>query len=59
MRESVIYKLAQYSVLNDNSLSDPNKMEILRELISKEDVALFVEKRDAEEQKAVAQNETV
>ena len=54
MKKSLIYKLAQNAVLVSN-LSNHEKLEILRELMDREDTALFVEKRE-EQEKA---NETV
>lgn len=51
MKKSVIFKLAQYAVLADNSLYAGDKLDVLRELIAQEDLALFVEKQ--EEEKAV------
>lgn len=55
MKKSLIYKLAQVAVMNHDGLTDLNKLEIMRELIAQEDLALFVEKQEEEEQKAVAQ----
>lgn len=49
MKKSEIYKMAQIAVLN-SGLPGNNKLEILRELMDKEDVALFVEEREAEEE---------
>lgn len=54
-KTSALYKMAQIAVLESNSLTEYTKLEILRELMDKEDVALFVEKREAEEQEGVAQ----
>jgi hypothetical protein len=54
MKTSVIYKMAQNAVLNSTMIGNHEKLEILRELMAKEDVALFVESQ--EEEKA---NETV
>lgn len=55
MKKSLIYKCAQHAVLETNGLSDSNKLEVLRELIAQEDLALFIEKQEEEEQKGVAQ----
>lgn len=52
-KESWIYRMAQLAVLESNSLTEFNKLEILRELMSKEDVALFVEEQEEKERKAV------
>lgn len=52
-KESWIYRMAQLAVLESSSLTEFNKLEILRELIAKEDVALFVEEREENERKAV------
>ena len=54
MKKSLIYKCAQASVLNDNRLTDNNKLEILRELMDKEDVAIYCEKKEEEEKVAQA-----
>ena len=47
-KTSWMYKMAQVAVLESGSLTEFNKLEILRELIAKEDVALFVEKQEEE-----------
>ena len=55
MKKSEIYKLAQVAVVSSfNGLKEEQKLEIMRELIKQEDLALFVEKQA--EEKA---NETV
>lgn len=54
-KTSWIYRMAQMAVLESNSLTEFNKLEILRELIAQEDLALFAEKREEEEQEGVAQ----
>ena len=59
MKKSLIYKCAQVAVMNHVSFTDVNKLEILRELIAQEDLALFIEKQEEEEAKAVKLNETV
>ena len=59
MKKSLIYKCAQVAVMNHVGITDANKLEILRELIGAEDLALFVEKQEEEEAKAVKLNETV
>ena len=43
MEKSVIYKFAQCAVL-DSKLDNYTKLEIVRELMEKEDTALWVEK---------------
>ena len=53
--KSALYKMSQIAVLESNSLTEYTKLEILRELMEQEDVALFVEKREEEEQEGVAQ----
>ena len=52
-KTSALYKMAQIAVLESNSLTEYTKLEILRELMDKEDVARFVEKQEEEDQKAV------
>ena len=52
MKKSVIYRLAQLAVLDSQCFNDSNKLEILRELIAQEDLALFVEKQEEEERVA-------
>jgi hypothetical protein len=54
MKKSEIYKQAQICVLCAKYLGEHNTLEILRELMHQEDVALFVEK-----QEEVKANETV
>lgn len=48
MKKSQIFRLAQIAVLSGN-LPNADKLEILRELFDKEDLALFVEEQEAEE----------
>lgn len=55
MKKSEIYKVAQQAVVHATFLGIDKKLEILRELMDKEDVALFCEKKEAEEKA----NETV
>lgn len=55
MKKSLIYKCAQVAVMNHVGMTDSNKLDILRELIAQEDLALFIEKQEEEEQKGVAQ----
>ena len=49
MKKSEIYKLAQVAVLESCHVSYGTKLEILRELIDKEDVAKFVEQHEEKE----------
>ena len=51
MKRSWKYRLAQYAVLEYQNLSNGEKMDILRELISDENLALFAEKQEAEKKK--------
>ena len=46
MKKSEIYKQAQIAVLQSTALGAFAKLEILRELMHTEDVALFVEKQE-------------
>lgn len=56
MKKSVIYKAAQHSVLRDARVPECVKMEILRELMSAEDLELYREKKAEEEENT--QNES-
>lgn len=49
MKKSEIYKIAQQAVVHATFLGIDKKLEILRELMDKEDVALFCEKQEAKE----------
>lgn len=49
MKKSEIYKLAQQAVVVVPCLKTEEKLEILRELMEKEDVAIFTEKREEQE----------
>lgn len=49
MKKSGIYNLAQHAVLKDPNLTHSAKLEIIRELQDREETALYVEKREAEE----------
>ena len=44
MKKSEMYRLAQGAVLTNEYLSIEDKLEILRELMEKEDLELFCEK---------------
>ena len=48
MKKSEAYNLAQIAVLLSPCLAPENKLEVLRVLMSDEDVALYTEKREAE-----------
>ena len=48
MKKSECYKLAQVSVLRDYTMEEFLKLEVLRTLISMEDLALFSEKQEDE-----------
>ena len=49
MKKSEIYHMAQCAVINATFLGVDAKLEVLRELMCKEDVALFCEKQEAKE----------
>ena len=49
MKRSEIYKVAQQAVVNATFLGIDKKLEVLRELMNKEDVALFCEKQEVME----------
>jgi hypothetical protein len=49
MKKSEIYKVAQQAVINSTFIGVDMKLEILRELMDREDTALFVEKREEQE----------
>lgn len=57
MKKSEIYRLAQCCVIRSLSLSAEEKLEILRELMAGEDLAIYCEEQ--EEKKEVVANETV
>lgn len=48
MKKSDIYRQAQIAVLDTCHVTAATKLEILRELMDKEDVAKFVEKQEEE-----------
>lgn len=48
MKKSELYYMAQIAVINAACIAPERKLLILRELFEREDVELFVEKRDAE-----------
>ena len=49
MKKSEIYKMAQKAVLNYQAYPAEEKLEILRELMDKEETAKFVEDREEKE----------
>ena len=49
MKKSEIYKKAQLLVLNGGRLNEEEKLEMLRELIAAEDLALFTEQKENED----------
>lgn len=49
MKKSMIYKLAQMAVLNYERIGDTDKLQVLRELIAAEDLALFCESQEEKE----------
>ena len=57
MKKSEIYKVAQQAVVHATFLGIDKKLEVLRELMDKEDMALFCEKREENEQKAKENND--
>lgn len=48
MKKSELYHLAQIAVITTATISVESKIEVLRELFDKEEVALFVEKQEEE-----------
>lgn len=48
MKKSEVYKMAEVAVVNSLSISAQDKIEILRELIEQEDLALYREEREVE-----------
>ena len=54
MKKSEIYRMAQGAVLTNEYLIIDDKLEILRELMDKEDVALYTERKEEEERVAQA-----
>lgn len=49
MKKSEIYHLAQITIINSPCIAPERKLETLRVLMENEDVAKFVEKREAKE----------
>lgn len=48
LKKSELYKYAQGAVVECDQLTIPTKLEILRELMAGEDLALFCEKQEEE-----------
>ena len=61
MKKSEMFKIAQMAVVDSHKINVEDKLEILRELMDKEDLAKYVEKKEAEEAetKEVEGNENV
>ena len=55
MKKSEIYIMAQIAVINSSGILAPDKLEVPRELMDAEDLALFVEEQEEKENT----NETV
>ena len=51
MKKSEIYKMAQYAVLNSTMIGNHEKLEILRELMEREDMELHFESNEEGESK--------
>ena len=49
MKKSTVYQLAAIAVMESNSLSDQDKLTILRELLEREDLSIFVEEQKEKE----------
>ena len=49
MKKSEIYHLAQITIINSPCIAPERKLETLRVLMENEDVAKFVEEREAKE----------
>lgn len=49
MKKSRLYYLAQTAVVRANNITDERKLEILRELMDKEDLEIFREQKEAGE----------
>lgn len=59
MKKSEMYKMAMMAVVASNSISPNVKIDIVRELIEREDLELFKEKREEEEAEKEAVNRTL
>ena len=49
LKKSELYKYAQGAVVECDQLAVPTKLEILRELMHMEDIALYTEKQEEKE----------
>ena len=55
MKKSEAYNMAQIAVLLSPCIAPESKLEVLRVLMSDEDVAIFSEKRKEKEEQAVSE----
>jgi hypothetical protein len=53
MKKSRLYQVAQCAVVNHPTLDVPTKLEILRELFDREDIALMLERDEVNNDEAV------
>lgn len=53
MKKSEMYRMAQGAVVTNTYLTIEHKLEILRELMDKEDFELFIEKEKEKKEQAV------
>lgn len=51
MKKSKIYEIAQLAVLQDERITDLEKLEVLYELQDRKDICLLVEERETEKEK--------
>jgi hypothetical protein len=56
MLKSRIYELAQKAVVESEVLLPYQKLEVLRELMSREDLEKYLEKKDTKKESEVAEN---
>ena len=49
MKNSTMFKVAQFAVLRSDNICDSDKLEVLRLLMDNEDVAKYVENREEQE----------
>lgn len=52
MKKSVAYNVAQIAVLKSQNISAEDKLEILRVLMDDENIAIYVEEREAKADEA-------
>ena len=50
MKKSDMFMLAQYAVIRDDTLAPSEKVEILKALMSEENVAAWIETKEAEKE---------